>query len=169
MCLFLIYLYFKYWFSRLCVPSSITCRLSYRNRMMERVMMVMIYWDWTMLTNQKTQHIRIDFLLVDNTKNVPNLCSGLQNQKYGNGMLHLQKYIKLTYKVSRQWHWTRWWYYSPVVCSATIYHLFFFSNNKCLMFGQLKWCHSVEYNFKSIVLSYRFSMYCHLFSSYIVR
>ena len=55
-----------------------------------------------MLTNQETEHIRIYITLVDNTKNVHNLYSGLQNKKYGNGMLHVQKYIKLVCKVSRQ-------------------------------------------------------------------
>jgi hypothetical protein len=48
-----------------------------------------------MLTNQEIQHIRIDVTLVGNTKNVRNLYSSLQNQKYGNGMLHVQQYIKL--------------------------------------------------------------------------
>jgi len=55
-----------------------------------------------MLANQETQRIRIDITLVDNMKNVFNLYSGLQNQKYEKGMLHVQKYIKLAYKVSRQ-------------------------------------------------------------------
>jgi len=55
-----------------------------------------------MLTNQETRVIRIDITLVDNIKNVCNLYSSLQNQKCGKGMLHVQKYIKLAYKVSRQ-------------------------------------------------------------------
>ena len=55
-----------------------------------------------MFANKETQHIRIDITLVDNTKNVRNLYTSLQNKKYGNGMLHVQKYIKLAYKVRQQ-------------------------------------------------------------------